>query len=64
MYKSSSGTYEAERSEAAEETGTEDGCEGLFIAPVVVVLFVWDTAEQQKEHNAFKLARKFWYIAR
>ena len=59
VYTSSSGRYEAERSEAAEETGTEDGCERLFLVPVVLALFVWDAAEQQKEHNAFKLARKF-----
>ncbi|KAJ7324060.1 hypothetical protein OS493_030233 [Desmophyllum pertusum] len=64
IHRYNSGTYETERSEAAEDTGTEDGCDRSLTALVVLVLIVCDPAEQHEENNAFKLARKFWYIAR
>lgn len=59
MYISSSGTYDIDRSEAAEDTGTEGGCERLLPSAGEVIVVACDPVELHDENSAFKLVRKF-----
>lgn len=47
-----------DRSEAAEDTGTEDGCERSLAVPGGGFL-ACDPDELHDENNAFRLERKF-----
>ena len=52
-----------ERSDAADDAGTEYGCETSPVLTEVPLVGRLDTAEEHEENSCFKLSRKFWYIA-